>query len=204
MSDTNSSLRERILGAAFSSFMRLGYAGTSTSQIARMAHVSKRDLYALFGSKQAMMTACVKEATERMRRPLTLPPPTSRAGLIATLVEYGAAFLPNLGRPEVLATFRMAILESEIGPELAHVLDQLGRQDTLTALSGLLTAACRQGLLHGGEPAEMGEFFMSMLVGNGLLIRMLMRLAEPPTEAEARQRAQQATERLLLLYGGPE
>ena len=56
-------------------FMRLGYGGASTAQIARLARVSKRDLYAVFNSKQAMLCASVMERTERMRHPLNLPAP---------------------------------------------------------------------------------------------------------------------------------
>jgi AcrR family transcriptional regulator len=43
-------MRERILRAAFLAFMEDGYAGTSTLDIATRAKVSKRDLYANFGS----------------------------------------------------------------------------------------------------------------------------------------------------------
>ena len=68
MSESHPSIRERILEAAFSAFMRLGYGGTSTAEIARLARVSKRDLYANFSSKQAKLAACVTERAERMRR----------------------------------------------------------------------------------------------------------------------------------------
>src|SRR5258708_6745996 len=73
MSASTLTIRERILEAAFTAFMRFGYGGTSTAQIARLARVSKRDLYANFGSKQAMLASCVTERAERMRRPLELP-----------------------------------------------------------------------------------------------------------------------------------
>jgi len=46
-------LRGRIIEAAFAVLMERGYAGASTIEIATRAKVSKRDLYALFGSKQA-------------------------------------------------------------------------------------------------------------------------------------------------------
>jgi hypothetical protein len=39
--------RERILDAAFASFMKSGYATTSTLEIATRARVSKRELYAV-------------------------------------------------------------------------------------------------------------------------------------------------------------
>ena len=47
--------RQRILGAALSAFMEGGYAQTSTLEIATRARVSKRELYALFGNKEAML-----------------------------------------------------------------------------------------------------------------------------------------------------
>src|SRR5229473_1621539 len=51
--------RERILEAAFSAFMESGFAEASTLEIATRARVSKRELYALVGSKQDMLVACI-------------------------------------------------------------------------------------------------------------------------------------------------
>ena len=53
-------IQARILGAAFKAFVEDGYAGTSTLDIATRAKVSKRDLYANFGSKHEMLVACIK------------------------------------------------------------------------------------------------------------------------------------------------
>jgi AcrR family transcriptional regulator len=200
MSANAPTIRDRILEAAFGAFMRLGYGGTSTAQIARLARVSKRDLYANFASKQAMLASCVAERAERMRRPLELPPPTDRHSLQQTLVEFGAAVVREVSRPEVLATYRLAILEAENAPDVAHTLDRHGREANTTALVGLLTAARKQDLLGRGEAAEMAVFFLTQLMGGGMLVRLLMRVAAPPSEAEARQRAELATKWLFALY----
>ncbi len=128
MSATPPTIRERILEAAFSAFMRLGYGGTSTAEIARLARVSKRDLYANFSSKQAMLAACVTERAGRMQRPLDLPAPTDRDTLYRTLVEFGAAIVREVSRPEVLATYRLAIMEAENAPDVARTLDRHGRE----------------------------------------------------------------------------
>lgn len=194
-------IRERILDAAFNAFMRLGYGGASTSQIARLAHVSKRDLYAHFGSKQAMLTGCVAERAARMRRPLGLPTPTDREGLRRTLVEFGMATVRELSAPEVLATYRLAILEAENAPDVASTLDRHGRAANAEALVDLLTAAHRGGLLGPGEPDEMAWLFLAVLMGGGLLVRMLMGVATPPTEADAAQRAETAAATLFRQYG---
>jgi AcrR family transcriptional regulator len=150
MSDATPSTRDRILEAAFDAFMRFGYSGASTAQIARLARVSKRDLYAHFGSKQAMLAACVSERAGRMRQPLSLPTPTDRKGLHETLIQFGTAVVRELGRPEVLATYRLAIAEAEYAPDVAITLDRLGRATTAEALIALLSAARERGLLRGG------------------------------------------------------
>src|SRR5580658_3134174 len=204
MSEAPPSMRERILDAAFTAFMRHGYGGASTSQIARLAQVSKRDLYAYFGSKQAMLAHCVIERAERMRHQLRLPPPTDRAGLTETLIAYGTAVVLELSRPEVLATYRLAILEAENAPDVALTLDRQGRVENTEALIGLLTAARNRGLLSGGEPADMSDLFQGVLMSGGILVRMLMRVIAAPTEVEARRRAEVAVESLFRLYGGSD
>jgi AcrR family transcriptional regulator len=201
MPESSPGIRERILEAAFSGFMRLGYGGTSTAEIARLARVSKRDLYANFSSKQAMLAACVTERAERMRRPLALPAPTDRDSLHRALVEFGTAIVREVSRPEVLATYRLAIAEAENAPDVARTLDRHGREANFGALIDLLTAASAQGLLGSGEPADMAGLFASVVMGGGLLVRLLMRLAPEPTAAEAQQRAELAAKCLFALYG---
>src|SRR5215468_9606024 len=51
--------RRALLEAAYSVLMERGYAGASTLEIARRARVSKRELYAEFGSKSGMLQALI-------------------------------------------------------------------------------------------------------------------------------------------------
>jgi AcrR family transcriptional regulator len=194
------SLRERILGAAFRAFMEHGYAGAKTLDIARRARVSKRDLYAQFGSKQAMLEACIAARTERMRTPLDLPVPRSREALAATLVVFGRTLLHEVSRPEVLATHRLAIAEAEHAPELARTLDELGREANFAALCTLLAAARDAGLFGDGSVEAVADTFLSLLWSGGLLIRLLLRVTEAPDEAEGERRARFATEQTLRIY----
>ena len=64
------SLRQRVLGAAFSTFLDKGYARTSMLDIASRARISKRDLYAMCAGKPAMLKELVSERARRMRLPL--------------------------------------------------------------------------------------------------------------------------------------
>src|SRR5207247_9907762 len=65
--------RKRILGAALSAFMEGGYAQTSTLEIATRARVSKRQLYSLFGNKEAMLVACITDRAQRLEAPAGPP-----------------------------------------------------------------------------------------------------------------------------------
>lgn len=199
------SLRDRIVGAAFSLFMERGYSGTSTSDIARRARVSKRDLYTLFGSKQAMMVACIAERTERMSRPLKLPVPTGREALAGTLMAFGSTLLLEVCQPEVLATHRLAIAESDRAPELAQTLDEAGRAGNFGALTAVISAAQARGLLAASaEPEEIADVFLAVLWRHGLLPRMLLRVCDAPDVAEREQRARFATETVMRLYATAE
>src|SRR5262249_56412665 len=108
------STRERVLAAAFTVFRKCGFSRASTFEIATRAQVSKRDLYALFGSKHAMLTACIRERTGRMRQPLELAAaiPSSGDALAATLVELGSSIMRVACHPDVLAVHRLALAEA--------------------------------------------------------------------------------------------
>jgi AcrR family transcriptional regulator len=193
--------RERVLKAAFAVFRKRGFSGASTLEIATRAQVSKRDLYALFGSKHAMLAACIKERTNRMRRPLdpAAPVPNSKEAVAATLVELGTTILRVACHPDVLAVHRLAIAESDRAPAIARTLDSSGREANHAALGAWLAKAQSQGLIGAGEPAAMAGHFLAVLWG-GLLIQLLLRVRDAPTPDEIESRARAATETLLTLY----
>jgi hypothetical protein len=141
------------------------------------------------------------ERAKRMRGPLALPAPTSPEALRETLIQHGTTVVQVLSQPEVLATYRLAILNVEIAPDVALTLDKYGRADTTTSLMILFQEVCDRGLLRGAEPAAMAELFFGILMQSGILVRMLMRVAPAPTEVEARHRAEVAVSTLERLYG---
>ena len=194
-------LRERILAAAFSAFMERGYAGTSTLEIATRANVSKRELYALFDSKQAILTACIAERAKRMRLPLELRPPRDREALERTLQTFGATVLREVSHASVLGVYRLALAEAERSPEVAQSLYTHGRKANHAAISDFLVAAQALGLVGPEDPAAMAAQFLALLWGD-LLNQLLLRVTDAPSEAEIEQRACAATESFLLLHSG--
>lgn len=198
-------VRSRILDAAFSAFMEAGYAHTSTLQIATRAGVSKRDLYALVGNKQAILASCIEQRAKRLRAPADLPVPHDRATLAKILIALGTQLLHETTHPTVIAVFRLAIAEAVRAPEVARTLDSVGREAVRAALAKIMTHAEASGLL-GGRAEEMSAQFTGLLWGD-VFVSLLLCVVQPLTARELARRARSATAALLQLYpaaGGVE
>jgi AcrR family transcriptional regulator len=195
-------MQERILGAAFKAFTEDGYGETSTLDIARRAKISKRDLYAKFGSKHAVLVACIKSRADRMRLPPDLPSPRSRQMLASTLTAFATNLVLEVSHSSVIATFRLAIAEATRSPEIAQALDVAGRDAAHSALAELLANAQSIGLVGPGEPREMAAQYLGLLWEN-LMVGLLLGVAAPPEPADAEQRATKATAAFLQLHPDP-
>ena len=191
--------RERILGAAFEAFAEHGYAQTSTLEIATRAKVSKRELYALFGSKQQMLVACISERAQRMRPPADWPALRNRSDLDAVLTAFGAVLLHEISDPDVIAVFRLAIAEADRSPEVAQALDTYGRQAALTALRDVLERAQSAGLLDDNDARRMATRFMGLL-WEDLMVGLTLGVAARPDPAAIRRRAREAADAFLRLH----
>jgi AcrR family transcriptional regulator len=196
------SVRERILCAAMEAFMEYGYTETSTLEIATRARVSKRELYALFGNKQAMLAACIADRSQRMHLPAELPSVRDREMLAATLTRFGAILLREITHPAVIGVFRLAIAEAGRSPEVARTLDALGREASRAVLRNVLTKADSAGLVRVVDPGPMVEQFLALLWGN-LMVSLLLRLRDAPTTREIGRRAKSAAEAFLQLHPAP-
>jgi len=195
-------MQERILGAAFKAFTEDGYAETSTLDIARRAKISKRDLYANFGSKQAVLVACIKNRANRMRLPPDLPTPRSRQMLASTLTGFATNLVREVSHPSVIATFRLAIAEATRSPEIAQALDVAGRDAARSALAELLANAQSIGLVGSGAPREMAAQYLGLLWEN-LMVGLLLGVAATPEPADAERRATRATAAFMQLHPHP-
>jgi AcrR family transcriptional regulator len=194
-------VRERILDAAFASFMERGYAATSTLEIATRAHVSKRELYALVGNKQEVLVACIGARARRMQVPADLPVPASREALSQMLTAFGTQILREITDPAVVAVFRLAIAEAVHAPEVARTLDSMGRETIRAALRQIMARAHSSGLLDG-RPADLAEQFGTFLWGN-VMVGLLLGVDDRPAPRDAAARARAAAEAFLQLHPRP-
>src|ERR1700739_842743 len=175
-------VRERILEAAFRAFRKSGYASTSMLEIATRARVSKRELYALVGNKQEMLIACISERAKRLDVPADLPVLRNRETLEQVLTSFGTKFVHEVSDPTVIAVFRLAIAEAVQSPEVARVLDSIGREAGRAALRKVMAEAQAAGLLTS-RPAELAEQFAGLL-WRDLLVSLLLGVVERPSARE--------------------
>ena len=194
-------LRRRIMTAAFGAFMEHGYSGASTLEIATRAKVSKRELYALFGSKRAMLRACIAERARRMLPPEPLSPACDRRALYVALTDFGERLLTEVCQPAVIAVHRLAVTEADHSPEVAQELNAV-RAANLAALTELLKQAQDAGVVNPISPEGLAMQFMNLLWGD-LMVQLLLRLRPAPTADEARHKAQAAAQALLDLHARP-
>jgi AcrR family transcriptional regulator len=198
-------LRRCILEAAFSVLVERGYAGASTLEIAKRARVSKRELYAEFGSKSGILSALIATTSARMRLPLAAAEIHDRDDLAAALVGYGTTALDELTSPAVIAINRLAVAEAGRSSEMGRILEEDGREPNRKALIDLLAKAQAAGALGKGDPTTAAGQFFSLLLGD-LMLRLLLGVALRPSAREITRRAQAATEAVLdlhLLTAGP-
>jgi AcrR family transcriptional regulator len=101
-----------VLEAAFTLFSQNGFSSTSMLDIVTRARISKRDLYALFNNKHALLAACISERAQQMRRPLdkTAHAPETPDALATLLVELGVSILKTVCPTETL----MALHEVQV------------------------------------------------------------------------------------------
>jgi AcrR family transcriptional regulator len=198
-------VRERILGAAFTAFMKSGYATASMLEIATRARVSKRELYALVGNKHKMLIVCISERAKRLDVPADLPALRDRETLAQVLASFGTKLVREISDPTVIAVFRLAIAEAVQAPEVARALDSIGREASRAALREIMTRAQASGLLTG-RPAELAEQFAGLL-WRDLMVSLLLGVAERPNPREIAGRARDAAAAFLQLHpppnGGP-
>ena len=198
---SESELRARILDAAFATFMKHGYAASSTLEIATRARVSKRELYALVGNKQEMLVACISRRAKRFQVPTDLPIPTDRQALAQLLTSFGAHLVREITDPTVIAVYRLAIAEATHAPEVAQALDSIGREASRTALRQIMDQALENDLLTG-RSTELAEQFSGLLWGT-LMLNLLLGVAERPSPRDSAARSLNAVAALLELHPSP-
>lgn len=150
--------RQNIVQSAYRAFVELGFANTSTAEVARRAKVSKRTLYEVFNDKQALFAAVISEHRHLL---LDLPRPAEeQCALDECLFRIFRLDIDEEASLEREAILRLMTRESILFPELSDYL----YETRAVSSREMLIAWLRETAIKRGFPLDNVEVYAGMLM----------------------------------------
>jgi TetR/AcrR family transcriptional regulator, mexJK operon transcriptional repressor len=162
--DAGNARSDRILAAARTLFLKLGYGETSMDAIARHAAVSKATLYSHFAGKDALfaalvVTECRHLSDEIGRR--ALDEPDIRDALLRVAHDFNNLLCTGYG----LTMYRIVVAEVPRFPELGRIFYDSGPTIMIDRIAEMLRRAADRGLLDIRDPRIAAIQFISLARG---------------------------------------
>jgi AcrR family transcriptional regulator len=171
--------RDEIIAAASIEFATEGYAGTSTASIARRAGVSQPYLFQLFGTKQDLFLAAVRDCFARIGRAFEASVRAARAAGLETdqlLEAMGHAYTHLLLADRDLLRLQLHAYAACGDPVIRDAVRDgfFALWRTVSDLSGADALALRTWFAHGmlinviasiGDARTPEEFYATLLGG---------------------------------------
>lgn len=186
----------RILDAATSLFLRLGFDATSCEQVVAQARAGKASLYARYANKEALFVAVVRDNVDSALAPAAAIP--SDLPLEARLKAVGRSILNHSLQPKPVALMRVVLSTAHRMPELARLADRIGRDSAVSRVAATIAgeAADRDGEIERVLPVA-NKFIDLIFVPS----QMRALLGDDPAEL-ARDSARRVDEAIELLTRG--
>lgn len=197
---TEDARRAAILDAAGGLFITQGFQATTTLDVARRARVSKRDLYKLFPSKEALLDAMMAHYSRAMQMPPDLPPPDNRAVFLAVLTRFGEHLVAAQFEPYRVAYMRFAAAEATRTPALGAALIESGARPVRDSLDRFIAAAAGRGILAEADVPLIRDAYFNTLLGP-LVLFVVIGARPAPDADEIARRAAQAVDVVRRLIG---
>ena len=166
--------RERVLRAATSSFLALGYR-SSVERIARRAGVAKQTVYHHFPSKEELFKEVARDIAKIVLFELEAAPDDVRAGLLRFATAYRKRVLSAQG----IAMFRTLVAEIPRFRTLAKAVYAGSAGEMVRRLAAYLKKAMDAGRLRRDDPQFAAELLLSMLAGHDRIKRIYGVLSSP-------------------------
>ncbi|MBA2125168.1 TetR family transcriptional regulator [Hyphomicrobium methylovorum] len=197
---TDPAKRRQILEGAGRMFSTLGFDGTSMSDVAREAQVSKATLYVYFQDKEHLFTAiCAERRDRNISELITLLDPAQPVD--ATLRHFGRQMMVLLSTPFVIAAHRIVIGVAERMPEIGKEFFEAGPKRTAVALASFIDTHVEAGRLHVPDSYLAAAQFLELVQSLIFRPRLYGAITETPTEAEINTVVDSAVAMFLAAYG---
>lgn len=180
MKDVDRETRQiEIEAAAYEVLAERGYAGTSMLNVARRARASNETLYRWYGDKNGLFAAMVRRNAEASERLLTgaIDQPGSA---LTTLRDFAPLLLAMLLGERAIMLNRAAA--GDTTRTLGRIIAAEGRERIVPLLTALLSRAKSEGVVAARRETAEAELFVTLLVGDLQIRRVIGAMPEPSPE----------------------
>jgi TetR/AcrR family transcriptional regulator, mexJK operon transcriptional repressor len=197
--------RQAIIRAATEVFLRHGYLGATTDEVAARASVSKQTLYKHFADKQHLFAETILDTTvqlvdglsDAVASTLQDAPDVRKA-----LRDLADGWLRSLLQPDVLRLRRLVIAEADRFPEVGRAWFDRGFDRTLVILGEAMRRLADRGLLHDlGDPTLAAYQFAGLVMYQPMNQVMFAGTGAVPPADTLNHIADAAVDMFLATYG---
>ncbi len=166
--------RRNILDVAQNLFVENGFENTSLDMIIAQTGGSRRNIYDLFGNKDALFEEVMKDQLQTVLARTHVPDDIDDDRPVREQLEQiGLDFLNGLLRPDVLRTLRQFIVASGDRPELGHRAFAAGPAVLYAQLEAYFTKMVTEGRLVLSDPKTAARILAEMFKG-GMELKAMM------------------------------
>jgi TetR/AcrR family transcriptional repressor of mexJK operon len=197
--------RQAIIQAAIEVFLRHGYLGATTDEIAARASVSKQTLYKHFADKQHLFAEIILDSTVQLVDGLSDAVATTlhdAQDVRKALRDLADRFLRGLLQPDVLRLRRLVLAEADRFPEVGRAWFDRGFDRTLVILGEAMRLLADRGLLRNlSDPTAAAYQFAGLVMYQPMNQVMFAGTDALPPADKLNRIADSAVEVFLASYG---
>ena len=197
--------RQAIIQAAIEVFLRHGYLGATTDEVAARASVSKQTLYKLFADKQHLFAEIILDTAGQVVDGLSDAVASTlqdAQDVRKALRDLADGFLRGLLQPDVLRLRRLVIAEADRFPEVGRGWFDRGFDRSLVILGEAMLSLADRGLLHNlGDPTLAAYQFAGLVMYQPMNQVMFAGTDALPAADKLNRIADSAVEMFLATYG---
>lgn len=184
--------RRQVVAAALAIFLDKGYYGARMDDIAAAAGMSKRTIYQMFPSKEALFEALLAERMAAAE-PCRIDPAQPLEAAITELACDCASWVLS---PGGIAITRLIMGEYARSPELGRLLKKQGYKRFMVSLEKCLSRLAETGSHRFEDVREAARMLIGMVVGD-VHYDLLIGVGQGMSKAAIRRRADRAVGILL-------
>ena len=197
--------RQAIIQAATEVFLRHGYLGATTDEVAARASVSKQTLYKDFADKQHLFAEIILDTTVQLVDGLSDAAASTlddAQDVRKALRDLADGFLRGLLQPDVLRLRRLVIAEADRFPEVGRAWFDRGFDRSLVILGEAMRRLADRGLLHNlSDPTLAAYQFAGLVMYQPMNQVMFAGTDALPPADDLNRIADSAVEMFLATYG---